>query len=79
MSYVIILLSILVGSGIVGATFAYFIRARKQEEAGGVSNIASAAAPVPVAEEVKAIGEQIERAMSDQRLQGETQRQLIAH
>ena len=47
MSYVIILLSILVGSGIVGATFAYFIRARKQEEAGGVSNIASAAAPVP--------------------------------
>ena len=78
MSYVIILLSILVGSGIVGATFAYFIRARKQEEAGGVSNIASAAAPVPVAEEVKAIGEQIERAMSDQRLQGETQRQLIA-
>ena len=78
MSYVIIFLAILVGSGIVGATFAYFIRARKQEEAGGVSNIASAAAPVPVAEEVKAIGEQIERAMSDQRLQGETQRQLIA-
>lgn len=78
MSYIIILLAILVGSGIVGATFAYFIRARKQEEAGGVSNIASAAAPVPVAEEVKAIGEQIERAMSDQRLQGETQRQLIA-
>ena len=79
MSYVIIALAILLGSAIVGATFAYFIRARRVEtKAGRPSNIASAAAPVPVAKEVEAIGEQIEKAMADHRFQGETQRQLIA-
>ena len=78
MLYAIIALAIIAGSAIVGLTVAYFLRAKRSEEAKPVANIASAAAPVPIEEEVKTIGEQIEKAMADQRLQGETQRQLLA-
>ncbi len=60
------------------AVFAY-LRARAREAAAPVrAHIASQSAPVAVAEEVRAIGEQIERAMAEQRVQGETQRQLMA-
>ncbi|PAP76971.1 hypothetical protein [Rubrivirga marina] len=78
MLYLIIALAIVAGSAIVGLTGAYFIRAKRTEEAKPPPNIASAAAPKPVAEEVESLGQQIEKAMSDHRLQGETQRQLLA-
>ena len=78
MLYAIIALAIIAGSAIVGLTVAYFLRAKRSEEAKPIANIASAAAPVPLEEEVKTIGEQIEKAMADQRLQGETQRQVLA-
>ena len=80
MLYLIIALAIVAGSAIVGLTGAYFIRAKRSEDAGDKprANIASSAAPQKIEDEVKTIGEQIEKAMSDQRLQGETQRQLLA-
>ena len=83
----LILAAVVVGSVIVGATIWYFMRARFRETlerapsnlAGGpVPGPGPHAAPAAVAEEVKAIGDQIERALSEQRLQGETQRQLLA-
>ncbi len=79
MQYLTLVLVIVVGAVIVGGTVIYFLRARFREAAQAVpSNLASAAAPVAVAEEVKAIGTQIEQAMTEQRMQGETQRQLLA-
>ncbi len=80
MLYLIIALAIIAGSAIVGLTGAYFIRAKRSEDAEAQPrpNIASSAAPQKIEEEVKTIGEQIEKAMSDQRLQGETQRQLLS-
>ena len=73
-------LAVLVGSLIVGGTAFFFMRARFQEqiETAPPPRLASSAAPVPVEAEVRAIGEQIERAMREQRLQGETQRQILA-
>ena len=72
--------AIVAGAVIVGVTVVFFLKARFREsiEAPELRNLASAAAPVPVAEEVRAIGDQIEKAMSEQRLQGETQRQLLS-
>jgi len=78
MLYLVIALAIIAGSAIVGLTGAYFIRAKRSEDAEPRPNIASSAAPQKIEEEVKTIGEQIEKAMSDQRLQGETQRQLLS-
>lgn len=73
-------LAVVVGSIIVGGTAFYFMRARFQEriEAPRATNLASSAAPVPIQAEVRAIGKQIEKAMSEQRLQGETQRQILS-
>lgn len=63
----------------VGLTVFSYLRARSREVAPPArAHIASQAAPVAVADEVRAIGEQIERAMAEQRVQGETQRQLLA-
>ena len=79
MQYLLLVLAIVAGAVIVGATTIFFLRARFRETVESVpSNLASVAAPVAVAEEVKAIGTQIDRALSEQRLQGETQRQLLA-
>ena len=81
MSPVIMLLAIVAGSAIVGLSAAYFFRARAEETVEATkppANVASAAAPVPIADEVRAIGEKIEQAMADQRTQGETQRQLLS-
>lgn len=74
-----IVLAVLVGAFIVGGTAIYFLRARFIENMeADPSNLASMAAPQTVAEEVRSIGDQIEKAMAEQRLQGETQRQLLA-
>ena len=78
MQFLPVFLAIVVGSVVVGLTYVYFARARFRETGRAPSNLASGPAPAAVAEEVKAIGDQIERAMSEQRLQGETQRQLLA-
>lgn len=56
-----------------GAVAFYTIRARAREGAALPD-----AADAPLAQEVRAIGSQIEHAMAEQRLQGETQRQLLA-
>lgn len=73
-------LAVVVGSFIVGGTAFYFMRARFQEriEAPRATNLSSSAAPVPIQAEVRAIGQQIDRAMKEQRLQGETQRQILS-
>ena len=79
MQYLTLIIAIVLGAVIVGGTVIYFLRARFRETVESApTNLASAAAPVAVAEEVKAIGNQIEQAMSEQRMQGETQRQLLA-
>ena len=80
MSVLWITLAVLVGAAIVGGTAVLFLRARFVESltSRAPSNLDSLAAPVPIAQEVKAIGAQIERAMAEQRVQGETQRQLLA-
>lgn len=67
-------------AGIVGTIFTtvyHRIKRREAEASAPKPHIASAAAPVPVEQEVRAIGKQIEKAMADQRLEGETQRQLL--
>lgn len=76
----ILLVGILAAGAIGSVTAFLYWRAKSLEAEGGAPapNIASSAAPVPVATEVKAIGEQIEQAMADQRLQGETQRQILS-
>ncbi|WP_412068079.1 hypothetical protein [Rubrivirga sp. IMCC43871] len=63
----------------VGLTTITYLRARSREATPppARAHIASQSAPVAVADEVRAIGEQIERAMAEQRIQGETQRQLL--
>ncbi len=73
MQYLPLLSAILVGSLVVGGFGLLFLRARARErlEPG------PAASP-SVAQEVQAIGRQIEQSMAEQRLQGETQRQLLA-
>lgn len=79
MSILWVVLAVLVGAFIVGGTAIYFLRARFIENLeADPNNLSSVAAPVTVAEEVRAIGTQIEMAMAEQRLQGETQRQLLA-
>ncbi len=74
-----ITLAVLAGSIIVGGTTVVFLRARHRETLGTPARtaIASSPVPTPIALEVKAIGDQIERAMAEQRLQGETQRQFL--
>lgn len=79
MLYLIIALAILIGSAIVGLTGAYFIRAKRSERASKANGpIASTPPPTPVASELSDLSTQIAQAMADQRLQGETQRQLLA-
>ena len=71
MSLLLVVLAILAGSLIVGGTVVYFLRARYREavETSGARPIASGPAPAP--DEVRAIGDQIERSMAEQRVQGE--------
>ncbi len=76
MLYAILALAIVAGTAVVGVTVARFLRARRGETAG--SPPAAHASSAAVAEAVAAIGAQIERAVADQSLQGETQRQLLA-
>ena len=80
MSTPLLLLAIVGAVVIVGVTVMFYLKARYREavDAPELRNVASTAAPVAIADEVRAIGEQIDRAMSEQRLQGETQRQLLA-
>ncbi len=74
-----ILCAVLLGAATVSGTVILFFRARLREslETPTRASAGSPAAPRPIAQEVRAIGEQIERAMAEQRLQGETQRQLL--
>lgn len=69
LSPLLIFVGILVGSVVVGLAAAYFLRARTRE--------AAAAAP-PANDGVRAISEKIDQALAEQRVQGETQRQLLA-
>ena len=74
MQYLPFVLAVLVGSVVVGVSVVYFLRARLRE----TIERAPEAAAAPVATELKAIGDQIANALSEQRLQGETQRQLLS-
>ena len=69
-----LVLAILVGGAVASGFTVLFLRARLRERAGPDPS----AAPSTVAQEVQAIGLQIGQALSEQRLQGETQRQLLA-
>ena len=71
MQYLPFVLALVVGSVVVGVSAVFFLRARFRETI-------EQSAGSPVAEEVKAIGTQIASALSEQRVQGETQRQLLA-
>ena len=76
-----ITLAVLIGAAIVGGTAVFFLRARMMETAGympGPSSLTPGPAPAPIAEEVRAIGDRIDQAMTEQRLHGETQRQFMA-
>ncbi len=80
MSLLLVVLAIVAGSLIVGGTVVYFLRARYREAVEPTAPRPSAPAPssAPTSEDIRAIGDQIERSMAEQRLQGETQRQLLA-
>jgi predicted flap endonuclease-1-like 5' DNA nuclease len=66
-----LVLAVLAGSLIVGGTAFFFVRAR------AVEDVEAKSAPTGP-DETRALGERIETALREQRLQGETQRQVLA-
>ncbi|MGB3544847.1 MAG: hypothetical protein WBA11_18155, partial [Rubrivirga sp.] len=73
MSYLTIALFVFLAFATGGATIFFFLRDRAQAASGRGGPVSE-----PLAGEVRAIGTQIENALAEQRLQGETQRMVLS-
>ena len=73
MSFLQVVLFILIAFAAGGACAFFFLRDRARADLG-----TGGASTEPLANEVRSIGTQIEHALAEQRLQGETQRQVLS-